>query len=347
MSIRLLSLMAVVLAALVHAVPAAADTAPRPLPYAQSWADTALISANDDWSSVPAIIGYRGDGLTAAAGVDPQTVVADGSATPVSVLANQKNPAALFAGGIAEFELDDPVVGLQPSSTADAPQLVLALDTSGYRAVTVGYMLRDLDRSSDDAVQPVALQYRVGSNGDFANVTAGFVADATAGPGSADSVTPVTAVLPAAAADRPLVQVRIVTTNAVGDDEWVGVDDLRVTGTDAVRPALTVAVAPRQKLGRALRYGLRPAVTVDEAVTLRAQTRISRRLARRLGLPAVVGRASEIVPEAGTTRMVVPFRAKARHRLVGLSSVRVNLRVRAVDAAGNARTVEKRILLVR
>ena len=54
------------------------------------------------------------------------------------------------------------------------------------------------------------------------------MADATTGPGAATLVTPVSAVLPAAADNRPLVQLRILTTNAVGQDEWVGVDDIEV-----------------------------------------------------------------------------------------------------------------------
>ena len=38
-------------------------------------------------------------------------------------------------------------------------------------------------------------------------------------------------VLPAAADNQPLLQVRIITANAVGNDEWVGIDDIAVTGT--------------------------------------------------------------------------------------------------------------------
>ena len=40
-------------------------------------------------------------------------------------------------------------------------------------------------------------------------------------------------VLPAAADDRSLVQVRVLTANAAGQDEWVGVDDLAVTAGGA------------------------------------------------------------------------------------------------------------------
>ena len=48
--------------------------------------------------------------------------------------------------------------------------------------IRVSYTLRDLDGSVDNAIQPVALQFRVGSTGPFTNVPAGFVPDATTGP---------------------------------------------------------------------------------------------------------------------------------------------------------------------
>jgi hypothetical protein len=140
-----------------------------------------------------------------------------------------------LAAGVTEFELPDPVVALQGSATAGAPHLVVSLDTRGRSGVTVSYRLRDIDASSNaNAVQAVALQYRVGAGGDFAAVPGGFVADATTGPGTATLVTPVSAVLPATADDRPLVQLRVLTTDAVGQDEWVGVDDVEVEASGPV-----------------------------------------------------------------------------------------------------------------
>jgi hypothetical protein len=200
------------------------------LPFLQAWSDTGLISRDDDWTGVPGVVGYRGDGLTAVAGEDPRSVVADGSGTPVDVNANETDPRAVgLAAGVTEFELPDPVVALQGSATAAAPHLVLSVDTLGRSKVTVRYRLRDIDASSiANAVQPVALQYRVGTSGDFVAVPGGFVEDATTGPGQATLATPVSAVLPVAADDKPLVQLRILTTNAVGQDEWVGVDDIEV-----------------------------------------------------------------------------------------------------------------------
>src|SRR6478752_5012266 len=65
----------------------------------------------------------------------------------------------------------------------------------------------------------------------WTNVPGGFVADATTGPLLATLVTPVSAILPSAANDQTLVQVRIITANVALKDEWVGVDDIQVAGT--------------------------------------------------------------------------------------------------------------------
>ncbi|MEZ5291990.1 MAG: HYR domain-containing protein [Vicinamibacterales bacterium] len=205
-----------------------ADATPQALPFGQDWSNTALITVNDDWSAVPGIEGFRGDGLTSATGADPQTLVAEDLAPVPDVNANQTNPNTFATGGVAEFALADPVVALNGSGTADAPYLQITVSTTGVAGVRVRYTLRDLDGSVDDAVQPVALHFRVGTSGAWTNVPAAFVADATSGPSLATLVTPVDVTLPAAADDQAVVQLRIMTANAAGNDEWVGVDDLVV-----------------------------------------------------------------------------------------------------------------------
>ncbi|WP_382160973.1 ExeM/NucH family extracellular endonuclease [Hydrogenophaga sp. ANAO-22] len=207
-----------------------ADTVAQSLPFQQNWSNAGLITAADNWSGVPGIVGYRGDDLVTSTGANPQTVLGVGSQV-VNVLANQTNPNTLTNGGVAEFEIANPVVALNGSGTADAPNLVIHLNTTGQQDIRVAYTLRDLDGSSDDAVQPFALQYRVGNTGNFINVPAGFVADATTGPNLATATFPVSVVLPAAANNQAQLQVRIITTNAVGNDEWVGIDDIAITGT--------------------------------------------------------------------------------------------------------------------
>lgn len=220
---------AALLALLAMASRLVADSTPQSLPFTQSWTTVSLITADDNWSGVPGIVGYRGDDLTASTGTDPQTILADGTAV-VDVIANQTN-TAITNGGVAEFEIANPVVALQGSGTADAPFLLITVTTLARQAIQVSYNVRDIDATTDNAVQQVALQYRVGNSGNFTNLPAGYIADATTGPSLATLVTPVNVTLPSEASDKPIVQIRIMTTNAASNDEWVGIEDISVTGT--------------------------------------------------------------------------------------------------------------------
>src|SRR5262245_47610776 len=208
-----------------------ADTSAQPVPFSQNWTNIALITTGNDWSGVPGIIAYRGDAMVAATGVDPQTILADGSSTPVNVLANQTNPNTNTTGGVAEFEIANPTIAVQGSGTARAPHIVITFNTLGVGGINVSYNLRDVDGSADNAVQPVAFQYRVGSTGNFINMPAGFVADASTGPSLATQVTPVSVSLPPSVDNQPIVQVRIITSDAVGSDEWIGIDDITISNS--------------------------------------------------------------------------------------------------------------------
>ena len=205
-----------------------ADTTPQTLPFSQDWTNIGLITANDNWSGVPGIQGFRGDGITGGHRAPTRrrcwrrTTLASSTSTPT------RRRGTITNGGVAEFELTNPTVGMQGSGTADAPYVKLYLNTTGQTGVTVAYNLRDLDSSADNAVQAVALHFRVGSTGTFTNVPAAFVADATTAE-PATLVTPVCAVLPVAAENQAVVEVRVMTSNAVGNDENVGVDDIVVS----------------------------------------------------------------------------------------------------------------------
>lgn len=212
----------------------------------QNWTNAALIGSSDDWTGVPSVTGYLGD-IDAASptGVDPRTrTAADLGA--VDVIANQTNPNTLTSGGVAEFAITDPTVALQGSGTADAPSLVFYLDSLGREAVRVQFNLRDIDGSADDAAQQVAVQFRTGGAGAWTNVSGGYVADATTG-GSATQVTAVDVILPEEASNQAQLEVRVVTTNAAGSDEWVGVDDIVISsdagsgGADTTAPLLNAS----------------------------------------------------------------------------------------------------------
>ncbi len=213
--------------------------------FSQDWSDKGLITANDDWSRVASIVGFRGDGLTSTTGTDPRNIT--GSGTPViDVNANQTNPNTNTTGGVTEFDIANPVVALQGSGTATAPYLALYLNATGRQNITVSFNLRDIDASADNAIQPIAVQYRLNGTSEWVNVPGGYVADATSGPSTASLVTPVSVTLPADANNAGTLEVRIMTTNAVGNDEWVGIDDIRVAttgGSGNVPGALSIANA--------------------------------------------------------------------------------------------------------
>jgi uncharacterized repeat protein (TIGR01451 family) len=217
---------------------ALANATYQALPFSQDWSNASLITANDDWSGVPGIVGYLGDYTTASpTGVDPQTLLSD-YAVSVDVIANQSN-TAITNGGVAEFDgITDRVVAMQGSGTADAPFLLIHINTTHLRNIRVRYNVRDIDGTADNAIQPVALHYRVGHTGNFTNLPGGYIADATTGPSLATLVTPIDVTLPAAANAQSEVQLRIMTTNAVGSDEWVGIDDISITGD--LNPEFTI-----------------------------------------------------------------------------------------------------------
>lgn len=220
----------IIAASLVAAMaPAFADATYQTLPFSQNWSNTGLISTNDNWAGVPGIIGYIGDDATTTSAIaNPQLILAPGTMT-IDVIANSTN-TSITNGGVAEFELGNPTIALQGSGAADTPFILLHLNTSGFQNIQVAYNLRDIDGSADNAVQPVALQYRIGSSGNFINVPAAYVADASSGPSLATLVTPVSVTLPTDADNQPQLQVRIITANASGSDEWVGIDDIMISG---------------------------------------------------------------------------------------------------------------------
>lgn len=196
-------------------------------PLIETWSDISRIMVDDNWTNIPSIRGFSGDdGSTTAAGTDPQTILAPNAT--LDVFANRSQPSTFISGGVGEFEIVNPTIGLQGSGTADYPQIVIYLNTTGTAGNTISYNVRDIDSSADNAIQQVALQYRIGNTGNFINIPAGFVTDATTAA-TGTQVTAVNLTLPAATENQPMVEIRIITTNAAGSDEWVGIDDITVT----------------------------------------------------------------------------------------------------------------------
>jgi hypothetical protein len=206
---------------------------PQALPFSQNWTNAGLITANDDWAGVPGIVGFLGNYDAASpANVDPRTLLTPFATNDVDVIANQTS-VGITNGGVAEFDtLTNPVVALNGSGTADAPHIIIYVNTAGNTNINFTCNLRDIDDTIDNSAQQVDIQYRVGGAGDYTSVTGGYFADVTSGP-STTMTTPVNVTLPAAANNQSQVEIRVMTTNASANDEWVGVDDISVTGTAA------------------------------------------------------------------------------------------------------------------
>ncbi|HJZ29952.1 MAG TPA: Ig-like domain-containing protein, partial [Hyphomicrobiaceae bacterium] len=216
--------------------------------FTQDWSNPGLITVNDDWSGVPSIEAFLGQDITTATGTDPRTLTTDSAvANDLDVIANQSN-TAITNGGVAEFDgIANGTIALQGSGTADAPYLVLYLDAAGRQDIRLQFNARDIDATADNAMQQLNVQYRLGETGAWINVPGGYLSDATTGPSLATLVTPVDVILPPDANNQALLQIRIMTTNAVGNDEWVSIDDIVVSsnpsGGDVTPPAL-VTTAP-------------------------------------------------------------------------------------------------------
>jgi hypothetical protein len=199
--------------------------------FSQDWSNTNLITTNDDWSGVPFIVGYLGDIDTGTpTGVDATTVTGPALGA-VDVIANQ-NTTGNTSGGVAEFQIANPTVGIQGSGTADAPSLVLYMDSTGRSDVRLQATLRDLDGSADNASQQINVQYRTSPGAAWTNVPGAYFADVTTA-GSATQTTALDVVLPAGADNSPTLEIRILTTNANGSDEWVGIDDIVVSSASS------------------------------------------------------------------------------------------------------------------
>lgn len=210
----------------------------------QNWNDTTQISSDDDWSNVVAIEGFSGAGLAPTPGTDPRTILADNPANTLNVAANQTDPATSTADGVAEFEIANPTIALKGSETAQAPNIVVHVNTlqgCEGKAVNISFKARDIDNSPNNAVSPLAVQYRIGGTGNYSNVNFAYISDTTTGPNQASFETTMSATLPNAATGVAKLDIRILTTNAVGADEWIGIDDINVNCGRPTRGASSIS----------------------------------------------------------------------------------------------------------
>ena len=139
---------------------------------------------------------------------------------------------------------------------------------------------------------------------------------------------------------------RVIARNDSG--ATTGEDMTFKTARDVTKPVVSFTVK-RQRLARVRKAGLVYRGRCSERCSGSAQLIVTRTDARRLRLPAVLGKARvelEGLAASKTLRVRLSPRVKRAFRSID-RGFRIRLRVRVADASGNAVTVTRRILLTR
>jgi hypothetical protein len=198
--------------------------------FSQDWSNTGLITANDDWSNVPSLVGYLGDiSPTGTITNKVLTTITDPNLGQIDVIANQTN-YSISNGGVAEFQNGNPTIAIQGSGTADAPSVVLYLDATGRDALHLDLDLTRLD--TDTANQQFNIQYRLADGDSWSNVPGSYEANAANGHISLD--------LPDLLDGQSTVQLRFMTDDATGSDAWLGLDNIHVSSGAASGASVSV-----------------------------------------------------------------------------------------------------------
>lgn len=296
------------------------QTAPtaQPLPYAQNFGAstfTALPAGLAAWS------GLSGASITTAALA--ASSVPTQNATLVAASTVQTGGGSY---GYATASNGRYYVQTSSNTSVGVNQLALALDTTGWMSITLGYSVEIV--SAQPRTVGVVCQYRVGTTGAWTTLTPATgqnpfsQAAGTAGIQTTPSIT-----LPPAAENQPIVQIRWATWRGTetGSSSGLAIDDITVTGS-AITTTLTATLSPD---------------TVVESAGANATTlTVSRTGSTAAALPVtlVIDDVTEAAYDgpnpfsiaAGQSSVSIPIRAIDDDGLDGTQSV--NLRVSASGA---------------
>ncbi|HEX6183766.1 MAG TPA: DNA/RNA non-specific endonuclease, partial [Pyrinomonadaceae bacterium] len=193
-----------------HAAQAQTNPAAQALPFGLT---------SQTGSALPAGVAVHRFGTTAGAIPTTRTTSPGNADLPYSSTSN--------AGGWRDEGANG--IGILASGSQSAGALVVAIDTTGQTNVQVLWVARTiLQQASRD--NSIALQYRLGTTGNFIDVDPSVYT--SAGKTAGDSATFTNVTLPVAAENQPVVQVRWVYWESVstsGSRDRIAVDDISVT----------------------------------------------------------------------------------------------------------------------
>ena len=164
-------------------------------------------------------------------------------------------------------------------------------------------------------------------------------------PGTTVGSAIVSAPLPGLKANT-IYHYRLVASNGVGSAQ--GADTTFTTARDVTKPVVSFKVK-RQRIRTVRTRGLVYLGRCSERCLGTAQLTVSRSVARKLGLPLVLGK-TRITLDPRTTSVTLRVRAtgRAKKKLRRVAkSFKATLKIRVADESGNAVTVIRRVTLTR
>ena len=220
--------------------------------FTQDWTNAGLITANDDWSGVPYIVGYLGQDITTATGADPRTIAdrpalsSTSTSSPTRPIRTRSPPAA--SPNSYDRQPDRRPAGLGHRRRALPRPLHGRERPHRHQAAGQSARHRRQRRQCGPADQrPVPHRAQRPLDQRPRAAISPTSPPAAARPRSPRSTSPCRP----APTMRRRSQIRIMTTNAVGSDEWVGIDDIVVSSQ--VEPDHRASRSTTRPCSRAMR----------------------------------------------------------------------------------------------
>lgn len=191
--------------------------------------------SNQSGSTLPGGLAVHRFGTTAAAIPTTRTLIPATGDLPYSATSN--------AGGWRD-EAGNAGIGILSSGAQAAGALVVAIDTTGKTGIQVTWICRTiLQQASRD--NSVALQYRVGTSGNFIDV--GTASTYTSQGKTAPDVSGIfTETLPPGAENQPVVQVRWIyweSNASSGSRDRIAIDEIGITAGGTVGPVAPTVIS--------------------------------------------------------------------------------------------------------
>ncbi|WP_118972062.1 T9SS type A sorting domain-containing protein [Taibaiella koreensis] len=139
------------------------------------------------------------------------------------------NPAGTTGGW---YYLGNDGIGILSTGTISAGALVVAVNTTGLNHVNVSWLCKTINNQASRS-NSIALQYRIGTTGNFTNL--GTTTTYTSNGKVNGDVSPtLTETLPVGAENQPVVQLRWIyweSSSLSGNRDNISIDDISVTST--------------------------------------------------------------------------------------------------------------------